>query len=919
MTTLKQTVKAEGEGHQIVTVGGNLVFADKYLQQKQEFFEPKLDQFKPPRFISPNNLVELSATCQTQRLLILGGSLELDKSGLARHLAWYISEQVKTSALTSGAQKDDIPILEWYRTTDAQNLLEGIQETESPTIFILPQIAPQDLGYNPGRIQQAARSRGHFIIASTDIPLAGWKLPDKQEPIFWKELLPDALYSPEQLAEMLLQTLIEFEDTLPEELKAKVLELGTNLVGQLGIREAARALRTPNNIAYFVELLCQQKKPLQEAALREQIALSQDPCRVVGQWFLTALNPNEQLLALGLAMLEGLFDEQFFAAFEKIMTEVWRKRDPWLVFPDYHDLDNLRNFYSFIESAQMGTKIEARLPEQRRALVEIAWKGHRRKMITALPVLASLVQNSVDGRSRDATLYGSYTQRSELRDAIGEALSDIGLIAPDAIETTMMQLAADQDSAVQSVAAQAMARWRAHGKDDELFIMLKRWQFDARLIALMRSFQDGKEETKTYSPEAQIRATVALTVGYAALYDAPNQLSEKLIELIRELVSDQNELVRDRFRWLVLPIIVPQHVVQLRQELYTMVRYIDLIPSIGAALARAYRSGPRDVVALLDDWSQKCDQNRPNRINKNIIEHRDALLAAVALTLGQIEYSDTAGAISAQTAFKRLQGILERERHPFIRTAVVLAITKQAEKHFKMVEPQLQRLVSEVTPNEREEIVKILGNVYLEQRAGLQGGNGSIEVKEKRYPIWMDSQKRPLTEVEQAMFHWLEADGNPVARQIATQAFVVFASLLDQEELKFIKQKQKTAEERAKAAQLDTSLSRPEQPIMRAIRQSTMTANLAAWLATINAVEHRQRIKDILPEALLQNRSQRLTMSFVLTRWANTQIQLVKATSKYLKRAISLADNAGCYLVLLLVMLMIAFSSCMCVISTFFQ
>jgi hypothetical protein len=55
-------------------------------------------------------------------------------------------------------------------------------------------------------------------------------------------------------------------------------------------------------------------------------------------------------------------------------------------------------------------------------------------------------------------------------------VSNIGMIAVDAIHNTLVELAFDQNLGVQLVAARAMAAWRYYQKDQQLFAFLKEWQ-----------------------------------------------------------------------------------------------------------------------------------------------------------------------------------------------------------------------------------------------------------------------------------------------------------------------------------------------------------------------------------------------------------------------------------------------------------
>ncbi len=888
-------------------VGSDIQVARIYIQPKPEFFVPGLEHFKPPRYIRPKNINALIDLLQDQQVLILGGSLEVDKAGLARHIAWYLGEILSTN-IEAPLETNGFPILEWTRSPDRQGLQVGLQETTQPTIFILPQIIPQEVGYDLNRIQVIARKCGHYVIISTDTPFPAWKTPGKVP--YWAELDPADLYTAQELCDVLLQNLAEAGEALPLELRNQALGRDS-AVGGMPFLEIASRLRTPNNIAYFVELLCHCKKAIDPADLNLWIAQAQKKEDVFRPWFLNTLDTQEKLLVLGLGLFDDLGDDQFFSALDKVISQAWRPRDPALVLPDYHHLDNLRYFYSFAETQSGNKKITSRFPDQRWEVIKLGWEDHRRKFLAALPVLQELVKNSIQKRPTEPALYGNPARRKALRNTIGEALSEIGLLSVEAIEDILMDFAADQDGEVQTVAAQALARWRISGKDENLFDLLTRWQEDAHYRELVKLTLEGRAQENAARPAAYIRSTVALTVGYASLYDPPNRLSPQLISLLWQLAEDKNELVRDRFRGYTLPTVVPLHLEQLKPELYKMVKYVDLIQTIGACLGRAYRLTPDEVINILDGWEQEGQKNNPDYFDPEHITHRDALMATIAFAYGQIEYGSGNGPLTADRAFLKLQNFLESERHPFVRSAIVIAITFQAKYHFEKIEPQLKRLVMEVTPSEREEIVKIFSEIYLIQRFRLTGGDDTIEINNQSYETWNDPSKRPLTSIERAMFRWLNSDGNPIARQIATQAFVMFAYLFEQKEIHILDEKRLKAQQQAMREKMAHNHSLKDMPpLERAIRQSSIVASLAAWITTIRALRFRQRIIEILPEALTQRRSHPSAVDFVINRWRKTSDGTIQKTAQYLKRSVWLVESTARYSIPLLFILL--FISCIC-------
>ena len=263
-------------------INGPVNLGDKkiYQQQKTEFYEPSLDLYKPDKYIRPKVSVQLIELIRKNRLLVLGGSIEVDKSSLARHIAWCLSEELKHALVVPKNKK--IPVLEWYRSSsDPQRIGAKLQETKETSIFILPQVSPQDIRYNLSFIHKSAEDNKHFVLITTDIPFPTWKLSDVERSLFCQELSPENLYGPNDLAKMLVQGLNDHNLSLPME---------------FSVDSVAEQLKTPENISLFIQLLCAEKKSLKPENVTELIKLAQDKHRTLGAWYHTVLSSRERLL-----------------------------------------------------------------------------------------------------------------------------------------------------------------------------------------------------------------------------------------------------------------------------------------------------------------------------------------------------------------------------------------------------------------------------------------------------------------------------------------------------------------------------------------------------------------------------------------------------------------------------------------------
>jgi HEAT repeat protein len=797
--------------------------SQQFVQQKLDFFELDIKKYQP----SPK-FTNLKITSQFIDSIKDNRLLVLGDSPNVdiATFAKYLACYWSNQQFASTTQK--LVVKEWHRSSDFQSIDVEIQNTKESTVFILTQVSPQNIvGYSLQQIQQVAFSNSHYVIVTTDTPLVAWRLLERAK-TFWHELtVEDVLDCPE-------------------------------LVNKFTDKES------------------------------------------IHKWYYHVLTSREQLLALGLSFFDGLFDDQFFAALEEIVESAWQRRDTTLRALDYYDLDNLRNFFNFTETNTSITFIEVRFPKQRQMLLKVAWESHRRLILAALPILVNLVKNSV--RRYERELYGSPLRCDQLRRVISETISDIGLIASDAVEDTLLNIAADEDINVQAVAAQAMALWRDDNKrefigdegtnhhiDRQLFETLQRWQNGARARSLVDAILSERDQKESKEPVDYIRATIALTVGYAALYDPSDQLSPELLELLKHLISEQNELVRNRVFTHTLPRVILQHIVQLRDILPKLLRDIDdLVLALANSLAFAYRFRPKDVLETLHLWNNECKNQRPNRINIAQVTSREALLTTVALTYGKIECDKSIGALTPLVAVQHLKIILLEELHPRVREIALFAIGCQANRAFDQVEPELQDLVSrQISQKERQEVAEILTQIYLEQRFQLLGGEQTIEIDNKKYPVWLNST-RPLTIIEQTMVRWVKNKQNPMAQQVATNATANFVSKLEQEEERQIKQLRE-----GRDSLETTSITIYGDPIEGGKPpQDWYFGKLIPWLATRKADNYRTAIRNLLPEGLRQYKISRDVMDFVLLqKWGNASDADVKAISEKLKSGLWLAEN----------------------------
>lgn len=830
---VKQTV-----GDNIKDVKGDVIFErvtqigyQTIIQGEVSFEELSLEQFESKEFLKDFNLENF----KTSNLLkdLFGQVTDQHIVFLAKDRKIKKSNLARIIAYLIGKYRKSL-IKESVRNSNlGLSLQSELHKSEKSSIFILSDISFRSFGVSLEVIKEVARQKQHYIICTTDESKETWQANDN----------------------------IPFYENLFDEFQ---------------------------NYKYLVNELSEEK--------------------LIQQWY-ENLDPREQLLAIALSLFDNAYGDQFFAALEQLVEKVWQRRDSSLRALDYCDLRSLYAYFSFSGKSEQEETIEVTSSRERRLLLKVSWKSHRRQIINALPVLVNLVKDSVNYFNYE--LYGTEARRSKLRQVISEAISNIGLFANDSkvVEDILLSLAAAEDIRVQAVAAEALANWRTSEKKDfiqgttnettgkeqiepdkKLFETIQRWQNEAQVSSLVNSFLKRADYEKSKEPVDYVRSTIALTVGYASELDPPDQMSEDLLKLLKILISDRNVLVQNRVFSDTLPRIVRRHTEQIRNDLKIFLLEPDfgLIIAISKSLANAYQFRPTVVLSILESWQAEAENSRPQKVPKNKVTSREILLATVAMTYGEIDFS-----VNNQI-FGDLQKILAEEPHPFVRASAISAVGRQAQKNFRQVEPQLQTLAGQVTKDERQALADILTEIYLEQRFRLAGGDDTIKAKdresnellEKEYSVWLNSQ-RPLTEVEVAMLRWVKDDENAMAQQVATRASTGFADRFDKEEARQVEELKKK-----RGIQQVEMFEEYALPIQADYPpRDWYLGKLIPWLVTKSAENYRISIRNLLPEGLFQRRQSRKNINFVLHKWHDSSDSDIKIISDRLRPGILLAEN----------------------------
>lgn len=861
------------EAAKVVQISGNnfdhgyiaardLYLGDQYVAQETLYFEPDLKDVEPPAWETTPKARELARALAAHHLVILGGQDVDDKTRIARHLAWLLRQELP----------GEVRVREWYRSSDPQKLETSLHEKDV-TILLLPQILPHHIGHRLKELTHLLQRRRHYAVITTDGSRAEWGIRrGSSEETFWQELLWETWYGRPFLAETLLIELASLNGQRPEWLPRE-LHPGSVLSEDLTFEDIAARLKQPERIRRFVEwLTTDEASPRTLLAQLDQIGGDR---AAIFQWY-RQLDRSDQLLALGLVLFDGLPDDQIFAAIELLVTEAWRQSDPNLPLFDYKDLQRLSAYFHLAESGEDGTRIETSSRLKREAILQAAWEFQRRRLLVVVPTITRLLHelssrggasftDTTEGqeaspksgkeesapkenaelwrftRGAQRELFSSSRRVEQLHRSIIEALSQVGVLSFEAVEASFLELAASGSVESQTVVAKALAAWRGEDHSEQLFRVLKAWWTDGCLAAPSKSWT-AKIGGAGDDPLAAMRATVALTVGYALQYDRPNQLAPELLELLKMLLRDRHPAVQERMLELTLPLATASHLRQLepllRQQITLGQEHIYAI-AFGTAMAFSLR--PTESIEIIERWHAFCRGFKDQ--SDLAVTPRDRLLAVVAMAYGYIQCDQAYDLLTPDQIVSCLHSILATETNPFVRTHALMAMGLQAMQHFELVSSTLVELISEVTLADRLHVVTVLARAYLRQREQLKGGDEEIEIDGRTFQVWIHSQ-RPLTAIEKALYSWLQDEYHPVAQQVAIQTFAAIAAT----ELE--------CRERALPFRLDPAPDIPPPSIVRLapnpprLHTAGFLGQMAVALATPRQREARPLLNPIMAEVI---------------------------------------------------------------------
>ena len=736
-----------------------------------------------------------SEALDQQRILIIAGKA-LDKVTIARQCAWQKAEL--ESDLASGSSEVDA--LHYRVISDTDDVFQHIESKAEPTVFVITAIEPSKFSRNLMRLQQAIQER-HWVIFTTDHPREAWHITAENE-IIWCDTSDYDLY--------LRGDIVAYFKTQISDVARKNLPFSET---SSAFDDCAVSLGTPTAIESFLRQVERSEGELSQEEFDTILKTALSDQESVELWFRYGLEEREKSIAIALALFNGVDEDLVFTAIDTLMEQAWRKRDSALLFVDYSDLEPLLQYFTFDQDANSVRRLRTVGEETDATILKTAWPTHRRQIVAALPVLTSLVLETVDDESHKFGLHRSDDRLEFLRETIGQSLGEIGTYSLDSVEGHLLKLiATGKIDAIKTVAI-ALRRIRDRAPDKNvIFPMLERWK---RHSDLHRWLQFGTKGNKNQPVEEIINLAIAYMLGKLALEDEENQISEKILSMMLSYAkSDDTNIIRVLSVY-SLPELIYRHSSQMSEKFSELIESTFSAPAnasrylcqgMGYGLSLASRSDDPTLLELMLRWKDEGLQNAKTGVDLNAVGAREKELATVCFAMGYTPERSSGGhsAIENQLtppdAMKHLGDILDAESHPFVRETAISAVCQLIEDQFTSVKTVLYLALEQMKADEHPKITAQLVDLHRRQRAAQEDGDTYIYIDDFRYPIWYD--RDPVdTEVLKAFFDWSGNSGSstsPVMAQFASSSVNEVLLATENEEVQVTKRLREEREKEQK-------------------------------------------------------------------------------------------------------------------------
>ncbi|NEQ48735.1 MAG: hypothetical protein F6K11_01190 [Leptolyngbya sp. SIO3F4] len=678
-------------------------------------------------------------------------------------------------------------LFDYTRPGEEKNLLPKIRSVAENSLLLFEHLHPQHIQYDLNRLHTLAQAQQIRVCITTEATDRAWGIAASNLRTSWFEIPMQNLYSSEVLCQALVHRLnthrsnIPYLANLPTEIQAD-----TELAEGTTAQKTAAQLENPEQIDLLTQnLIGSEKLPTNEQWEQSIQQCTDESEPLVVKWF-RSLPARQKLIALGASLLDGVYDDQFFRIMHDIAEINWQYRDNSLLALDYCDLDFLWSYFEYDLRNEEKCVLRSRYADQRTQLVMSAWGTYRRHILAALPVVIDTARNTIFEEEQDWEKYGTVQRRMAIRQAVGNAISDIGLISFSTIEHALLEFAAVQNITLQRVTAKALARWRTFEQHDLLFDTLTDWSKSERVQKTVAAFLRNDKirsinRSSKHKATSYIQATSVLTLGYAAGYDPPGELDPRIVKLLRDLAAHGDDLVIGRMQE-TLPNILHHHLASLSETIAEEFAGMEALhEAVGQGLAKAYADYPEQVSQVLNQWMEACleDVSEENRRKK--FTHRDQVLATILAAYRHMLREDGEGSTWKDTIWKNVSMLVAREGRATVREEIAETLVQLTRLNYFDAIARVVPLLPSKDHWLAYSLVYKFTQAYVEER--LEWSDEApltlhLEEVDLRLPSWRQRTERPKTALEEGMHAWLSQD-ILVLKQVATHALLQCAKLID--------------------------------------------------------------------------------------------------------------------------------------------
>ena len=852
-------------------------------ETRLKFSDIDTSPYSIDNYVPPNFTKGLLSKSMEMRILILSGGQGFNKSSFIRHLA----HEIHTSSSHS--------VKEIQSNVENQSIYRELFQGDEKLIYVLDQLHPQHLDYDLEKFVRAAQQKDLYLLITTDLSIDTWDLSDNAITDYTLIIPTKNLYSSETLTKCLKSIMLKKKELLKNVLPSKLENILNDTLFDKSIDHLAKGFETPENISFFISLLCREKDEISKDRLDEIIEeVNNGNQSLVTKWFRT-LDNKQKLIALGVSLLEGMYDDQFFSVMQEITQGFWKHSDSTLLAMDYIDLEFLLDYFKLEALGTEKQVLKNRFPGQRTDIIKAAWSTHRRHILAILPVLVKVVNESVNDKASNWEKYGTRQRQMNIRLAIGTTIGDIGLVSIPSIENALIELASQNNSALQRVAAKSLARWREFDRDDKLFDTLDSWLNNRRIQNLLNDFlakRENQDKIKIGSnATSYLKATAVLALSYAANYDSPNHLNIDIIRLIKDIAMDKDNMVRTRIQE-ALPRIIHHHVLQLKDFIIEdLMKFDDLTECIGLGLSKAYKDYPHDLKTTLFQWLTNCSGSSSESNQRKKFTFRDKVLVTVFETFQTIELTGTSkDIITVDEIYAWLLKFNKTDRRKSVRESLYLTLGKMISLNWKKAEKNLSKFFSAENLDEVHFLVKKFSEIYLDQRQNIQGSRYEFKWHERIFPAWLSFSDRPFTEIEKIMLKWMASE-DLMLKQISTLSLIDFARVFETDELERI---ESLKEEEMKEQKLRSPITRNQvTPSIQSKRTELYEPAISIWkriyiffLLLFEPRNSKITLKSILKLLYRYPNFSRQHLHIVFSKWVRSPDKTTQKLANWLKRLI---------------------------------